>query len=179
MNASPTDYSVYNDYPVRKEAVPQPRQTEQRGLSPRAKAGIAVGGVVLAATGMVCWSQYETAQANADVKKAQLSLQQAQVQLAIQQQAAQQAKASGQETPAQKARREALQQCIAAAGNSYNGVQDCANAYPATDSTALNDTQATASSTPTGGTNSGTGLLVLGGAGVLVVGAWVKKRVLR
>lgn len=179
MNASPTDCtSVYNTYDVWKQpAAPAP---QHRRLSPRAKAGIAVGGVALAATGIICWSQYETAQTNADVKKQQIALEQAQVQLQLQQQANQAAKTNGQETPAQKARREALQACITAAGTSYNGVADCASAYPAIDSTgALTDTQPTASSTPTGSPTSPVGLIVLGGTGVVVAAGWAKKKLAR
>jgi hypothetical protein len=180
MNQPQDRASVYNDYPVRKESVPQPRQPEPRGLSPRAKAGIAAGGVVLAATGMIAWSQYETGQTNASVAKAQLALEQERLDLQIQQQENQAAKASSQETAAQKARREAVEKCVAAAGNSYNGVADCAQAYPAVDSTgALTSSQSVASATPTNGSSSGVGLVVLGGVGIFAAGGWAKKRLFR
>lgn len=180
MNQPQDRDSVYNDYPVWKGAHQQAAPAARHKLSPRAKAGIAAGGVVLASAGMFAWSQYETAQANADVAKAQIGLQQAQLNLQLAQQQAQQIKASGQESPAQKARREALQQCITAAGTSYNGVQDCAQAYPAVDSTgSLNTAQDTASSTPASSSGSGAGLIVLGGVGLVVVGGWAKKKLAR
>lgn len=177
--------SVYNnaDVPVwtpeRFSAAPETHSKAK--LSPRAKAGIAASGVVLAATGMFAWSQYETAQANADVQKAQIALQQEQLSLQLAQQQAQAAKTNGQETPAQVARRQALEKCITAAGTSYNGVQDCANAYPAIDSTgALTDAAPTASSTPTSdGASSPVGLIVLAGVGGVVAVGAVKKRFAR
>lgn len=183
MNARPTD-SVYNDpdtFPVWKEPQTAPAPAAGRKLSPRAKAGIAVGGVALAATTIVCWSQYETAQASADVAKAQIALEQQKLNLQLAEQQTQAAKASGQETPAQAARREAMEKCVAAAGDSYNGVSSCASAYPVIDPAGtLNDTQATASSTPTGGgAGSPVGLVVLAGVGGVVAVGAVKKRLAR
>lgn len=176
MNQTQDRNSVY-DYPVWKSVAPAPAPAAKHKLSPRAKAGLAAGGVVLASAAMFAWSQYETAQTQAGVQKQQLALEQEQVQLAIEQQAA---KADGQETPAQKARRQAIQACIAAAGSSYNGVADCASAYPAIDSTgALTGAQDTASSTSTNSNSSGAGLLVLGGIGVVGVAGWAKKRLAR
>jgi hypothetical protein len=179
VNARPTD-SVYNDYPVFKTTAEVPVPAASHKLSPRAKAGIGAGAVILAATGMVTWSQYETAQANAQVKTAQLSLEQTQLNLQLAQQQNQAAKTSGQETPAQKARREALQQCITAAGNSYNGVADCASAYPAVGAGGeLNTAQSVASSTPASSGGSGTGLVVLGAVGAVVLVGVMKKRLSR
>lgn len=185
MNARPTD-SVYNnpDVPVwtpdRFSAAQAPAPAAGRRLSPRAKAGIAVGSVALAATGIVCWSQYETAQANADVQKAQIALEQQKLNLQLAEQQAQAAKASGQETPAQAARRQAMEKCVAAAGDSYNGVSSCASAYPVIDPAGtLNDTQATASTSPTGGASSPVGLIVLAGVGGVVAVGAVKKRLAR
>jgi hypothetical protein len=167
--------SVYNTYGVWK-----PAPAAKHKLSPRAKAGLAAGGVALASTAMFAWSQYETGQANASVAKAQIALEQTQADVQLEQQQAQQAKASGQETAAQKARREAIQACIAAAGNSFNGVSDCASAYPVVDSAgALNSSQSVASTTPTSGANSGTGLIVLGGLGAVAAFGWAKKRFAR
>jgi|SRR5581483_2921065 len=171
--------SVYNDY-LWKPAPQAPAPAAKSKLSPRAKAGVGAGGVILAATGMLAWSQYETAQTNAEVKKAQISLQQDQLNAQIEQQQAQAAKAAGQETPAQAARREAMEKCVAAAGSSYNGVADCAKAYPPVDPAGVvSDTQTAASSTPTGGSNSPVGLVVLGATGAVVAVGWVKKRLAR
>jgi hypothetical protein len=171
--------SVYNPYPVFKTPAQAPAPAARGKLSPRAKAGVAVGGVALAATAMVTWSQYETGQADARVREAQITLQQSQINLALAQQQAQAAKASGQETPAQAARRVALEKCIAAAGTSYNGVADCASAYPAVDSGVLNGSQNAASSTPSSTGSSPVGLVVLGATGAVFVGGWAKKRLTR
>jgi hypothetical protein len=173
------DGSVYNtDYPVWK---PAPAAAPKHKLSPRAKAGIGVGSVALAAAGMFAWSQYETAQANDQVKQAQIALQQAQVNLVMLQQEAAAAKSAGQETPAQAARREAMEKCVADAASNYNGVADCASAYPVIDPTGtLNDTQSTAASSPTsGGASSPVGLVVIGAAGAMVGVGWVKKKLAR
>lgn len=179
MNSTPDRDSVYNPYPVFK--TPAPAAASRRGMSPRAKAGVAVGGVALAATAMVTWSQYETGQANADVRKAQITLQQTQADVALAQQQAAAAKTSGQETPAQTARRVALEKCIAAAGNGSGSVSDCANAYPVIDSTgaALNGSQNAASSTSDSTGSSPVGVVVLVGTGAVLVGGWAKKRLFR
>lgn len=179
MTANDRDDSVYNPYPVFKTPAPAPAPAVRGKLSPRAKAGVAVGGVALAATAMVAWSQYETGQADAHVREAQIALQQSQVNLALAQQQAQQAKASGQETPAQAARRVALEKCIAAAGNGSGNIADCANAYPAVDSSSLASSQNASSTSSATNPSSPVGLLVLGGTGAAVLVGWARKRVAR
>lgn len=170
--------SVYNDY-VWKPA-PQATHTPKNKLSPRAKAGIGAGAVVLAATGMVTWSNYSAAQARAEVQKEQVSLEQARLDLERQKQQADLAQAAEKETPAQKARREAVQACVAKAGNSFNGIADCGKAYPAVDSPGLlNTAQSVGSAQSDGGSNSGVGVAVLGVVGAVVAVGWVKKRFAR
>lgn len=171
--------SVYNDY-VWKPAPRTAHTTNSKQLSPRAKAGIGAGAVVLAATGMVAWSNYSAAQANAEVQREQVSLEQSRLDLQRQKQDAELAQAAEKETPAQKARREAVQRCVAKAGSSFNGIADCGKAYPAVDTPGtLNTAQSVAAATSDGGSHSGVGLVVLGGVGAVVAVGWAKKRLAR
>lgn len=185
------DESVYNDPAYDITSVPSWKTPPLHGayapnarLSPRAMAGIGAGVVVLAASGMFAWSQYSAAQADAEVRKAQVALDASRLELERQRQdaalAAETAKTTGVETDAQRARREAVQACVAKAGGSYNAIADCGKAYPAVDATGMVNTSRTV--TPDGGdggSNSGVGLAVLGGAGALVIVGWVKKRYTR
>lgn len=175
--------SPYNDPGYNISAMPyQPYQTPKpteppppAKLSPRAKAGLGLGFAAVAATGMFTWSQYEANRAATHVRAEQVAVDAARVQLAQQQQAAAQAKAAAQETPAQKARRLAVEACIAKAGSSFGGVSDCGSIYPATGSPALADASSTSSSdgSKNGSTVGLIALLSIGG--VLTVG-YVKKR---
>ncbi|MEU4301942.1 hypothetical protein [Kitasatospora aureofaciens] len=179
--------SVYNDPAYDITSVPSWKTPPLHGayapnarMSPRMKAGVAVAGVVLVATGMVAWSQYASAEADADVRKAQIALDQAKVDLERQKQeaslAAEAAKTTGVETDAQKARREAVQACVAKASGAYGAVADCAKAYPAVDAPGMvNTAQKVASSEGDDASNSGVGLAVLGVAGVAVAGGYLKK----
>ncbi|MFJ2191588.1 hypothetical protein ACIOJE_27265 [Kitasatospora sp. NPDC087861] len=184
--------SVYNDPAYDISSIPSWKQTPplhgayapNARLSPRMKAGVACGAVVLVATGMVAWSQYASASADAEVKRAQIALDNSRLELEKQKQeaslAAETAKTSGVETDAQKARREAVQACVAKATGAYNAIADCAKAYPAVDSPGMvNTAQRVASGGDDGGSNSGVGLAVLGVAGVAVAGGWLKKHLTR
>lgn len=179
--------SPYNDPGYNISAMPyQPYQTPKptefpvaAKLSPRAKAGLGLGAAAVATLGMFTWSQYETGQANAHVHAAQVAVDAAKVQLAQEQQTAAQTKAAAQETPAQKARRLALEACIAKAGNNFGGVADCGSIYPATGSPALADASSTSSAGDGSGTGSNVGLIVLGSIGVVLVGGYVRKRLPR
>ncbi|MFJ9447147.1 hypothetical protein ACIRRH_35655 [Kitasatospora sp. NPDC101235] len=184
--------SVYNDPAYDISSIPSWKQTPplhgayapNARLSPRAKAGVACGAVVLVATGMVAWSQYASAEADAEVRKAQIALDQSKLDLERQKQeaslAAETAKTTGVESDAQKARREAVQACVAKASGAYGAVADCAKAYPAVDSPGMvNTSQKVAAAGGDDAPNSGVGLAVLGGAGVLVAGGWLKKHFAR
>ncbi|MFF2080608.1 hypothetical protein ACFVXG_38320 [Kitasatospora sp. NPDC058162] len=179
--------SVYNDPAYDITSVPSWKTPPLHGayapnarLSPRAKAGVAVAGVVLAATGMVAWSQYASASADAEVKKAQIALDNSRLELEKQKQdaaaAAEMAKTTGVESDAQRARREAVQACVAKAAGAYGAVADCGKAYPAVDSPGMvNTAQKVATGEGDGTSNSGVGLAVLGVAGVAVAGGYLKK----
>lgn len=178
--------SPYNDPGYNISSVPyQPYQTPKptefpppARLSPRAKAGLGLGAAAVATLGMFTWSQYETGQANAHVRAEQVAVDAAKVQLAQEQQAAAQAKAAAQETPAQRARRLALEACIAKAGNNFGGVSDCGSIYPATGSPTLADAASTSSSD---GSKAGStvGLIALVSIGGVLTIGYVKKRLPR
>ncbi|MFB8169356.1 hypothetical protein ACFC60_15560 [Kitasatospora purpeofusca] len=176
------DDSVYNDtYNI--TSVPSWKSPPLHGayapnarLSGRAWAGIGAGAVVLAAAGMVGYSTYASAQADADVRKAQIALDASKLELEKQRQAADLAKAGEQETPAQKARREAVQACVAKA-TGYGAVADCGKVYPAVDTNGMvNTSSRTAAGGDDGGSNSGVGLVVLGSAGALTAAGWAKRK---
>jgi hypothetical protein len=179
--------SVYNDPAFDISSVPSWKSPPLHGayapnakLSNRAKAGLAGGAVVLAATGMVAYSNYASAAADAEVRKAQIALDASKLDLQRQKQdaelTAQMAKTSGVESDAQKARREAVQACVDKAAGAYNAIADCAKAYPAVDSPGMANTSQTVTSNDASDTsNSGVGLAVLGVAGVVVAGGWLKK----
>ncbi|MEU8516372.1 hypothetical protein AB0C76_33035 [Kitasatospora sp. NPDC048722] len=181
------DNSVYNDPAYDITSVPSWKTPPLHGayapnarLTPRMKVGLAGGAVVLVATGMVTWSQYASAEAAAEVKKAQIALDASRLDLERQkQQAADQAKAADQETAAQKARREAVQACVDRAAGAYNAVADCGKAFPQVDSPGMvNTSQRVAGGDSDSGAPVG-GLVVLGGAGALLAAGWAKKRYAR
>jgi hypothetical protein len=175
MNQSPYN-EPYNITTVPPWKSPEPEPPAPAKLSPRAKAGLGLGFACVAAAGMFTWSQYESAQADAQVRQAQIALDAAKVDLAQQQQAAAQAQAAGQETPAQKARRLAVEACIATAGSNYGAVSDCGQIYPVTSSPALSDASSTASTSNGPGSGSDVGLIVLGSVGAVLAVGWAKKR---
>ena len=172
--------SPYNDpynittIPPWKNPQPDEPQPPAR-LSPRAKAGLGLGFACVAATGVFTWSQYETAQANAHVRSEQIALNTAKVELAQQQQAAAQAQAAAQETPAEKARRLAVEACIAEAGSNYGAVAQCGQVYPATSTPDLTDTSSTSNASSGSGSGSDVGVIVLGSIGAVLTVGWVKK----
>ncbi|MET8704210.1 hypothetical protein ABZW10_35970 [Kitasatospora sp. NPDC004723] len=186
------DESVYNDPAYDISSIPSWKQTPplhgayapNAKLSPRAKAGVGVCVVVLAAAGMVAWSNYSAAQADADVRKAEIALDASRVELELSKQQAEntkrQAETAGQESPAQKARREAVQACVAKAGGGYNAVSDCGRAFPAEVSPGMVNTASTSSS---GGEQDGpvpmAGLVVLGAVVAVTGYGWAKKRFFR
>lgn len=176
MNQSP-----YND-PFNITTIPQwksQQPAEPPGpakLSPRAKATMGLGFAAVAAAGVFTWSQYESSQANARVQQEQLALNTAKVDLAQQQEAAAQEQASAQETPAEKARRLAVEACIAEAGSNYGAVVQCGQVYPVTSSTPLTDASSAASVSNGSGSGSDVGLVVLGALGAVMGAGWVKKR---
>ncbi|MFF2630870.1 hypothetical protein ACFVUN_34545 [Kitasatospora griseola] len=176
--------SVYNDPAYDISSVPSWKSPPLHGayapnakLSPRAKAGIGVGAVVLAATGMVTWSNYAAAQADAEVRKAQIALDASRVELEL---SRQQAETGGQESPSQKARREAVQACVAKAGGGYNAVSDCGKAFPAEVSPGMVNTASAASAK---GEQDApvpmAGLVVLGAVLAVTGYGWAKKRLFR
>ncbi|GAA2774382.1 MULTISPECIES: hypothetical protein [Kitasatospora] len=179
--------SVYNDPAYDITSVPTWKSPPLHGayapnarLSPRAKAAIGAGAVVLAASGMVAWSNYAAAQADAEVRQAQIGLEASKVDLQRQQQAAQVAQAAGQETEAQKARRQAVQACIAKAGGNFNAVADCGKAYPSVDQLGMvNTAQTVTGGKSDDGSSSGAGLIVLGTVGAAMGAGWLKKRFAR
>ncbi|WP_404870976.1 hypothetical protein ACI1MP_37630 (plasmid) [Kitasatospora griseola] len=183
--------SVYNDPAYDISSVPSWKSPPLHGayapnakLSPRAKAGIGVGAVVLAATGMVTWSNYAAAQADAEVRKAQIALDASRVELELSRQQAetakQQAETGGQESPSQKARREAVQACVAKAGGGYNAVSDCGKAFPAEVSPGMVNTASAASAKGEQDAPVPMAGLVVLGAVVAVTGyGWAKKRLSR
>lgn len=160
----------YQPYETPKPTEPPPPAR----LSPRAKAGLGLGFAAVAATGMFTWQQYEASQASAHLRQEQIAVDAAKVQLAQEQQAAAQAKAAEQETPAQKARRLAVEACINKAGSNFGGVADCGQIYPVSSSPALTDASSTSSSGA--GTGSNVGLIVLVPIGVVLMVGYVKKR---
>ncbi|MEV7600467.1 hypothetical protein AB0O91_24140 [Kitasatospora sp. NPDC089797] len=175
--------SVYNDPAYDITSVPSWKTPPLHGayapnarLSARAKAGIGAGAIVLAAAGMVAYSTYASAQADADVRKAQIALDASKVELEKQKQAADLAKAADQETPAQKARREAVQACVAKAGNTYNAVADCGKVFPAVDGPGMVNTSRTVADGDTGDSTPTVGLVVLGVAGTAVAAGWMKRK---
>ncbi|MEV0187202.1 hypothetical protein AB0I39_01535 [Kitasatospora purpeofusca] len=179
------DDSVYNDtYNI--TSVPSWKSPPLHGayapnarLSGRAWAGIGAGAVVLAAAGMVAWSTYASAQADADVRKVQIALDASKLELERQRQAADLAKAGEQETPAQKARREAVQACVAKA-NGFGAVADCGKVFPpVVDTYGAVNTSRAADGGDGGGSDSAVGLVVLGSAGALGAAAWGKRKFAR
>jgi hypothetical protein len=186
-----TDDSIYNDPAYDISSVPSWKSPPLHGayapnarLSPRAKAGIAAGGVVLAASGMFAWSNYSAAQADAGVRRAQIALDTSRVELQRQQQEAEQAavlaKAAGQETDAQRARREAVQACVDKAGGAFNAVSDCGKAFPLVESPGMSNTAQTVSDgAGSGSGSSGVGLAVIGAVSVAVTVGWAKKKFAR
>ncbi|WP_380286555.1 hypothetical protein [Kitasatospora purpeofusca] len=189
------DESVYNDPAYDISSIPSWKTPPLHGayasnarLSPLAKAGLVGGAVVLVATGMVAWSHYAATEADAEVRRAQIALDASRVELERQKQdaslAAETAKTGGVESDAQRARREAVQACVAKAGGAYNAISDCGKAYPAVDSPGMVNTSRTVAAPGTaeggdGASNSVVGLVVLGGAGVLVAGGWLKRNFAR
>ncbi|MET8623596.1 hypothetical protein ABZW30_07545 [Kitasatospora sp. NPDC004669] len=176
--------SVYNDPAYDITSVPSWKTPPLHGayapnarLSPRVLAGIGASAVVLAAAGMVAYSNYASAQADAEVRKAQIALDSSKLELEKQKQAADLAKTGQEETPAQKARREAVQACVAKAGNAYNAVSECGKAYPAVDAPGMVNTSRTVASDGDGNDSTpGVGLVVLGVAGTAVAVGWVKRK---
>ncbi|RPE27310.1 hypothetical protein [Kitasatospora cineracea] len=151
-------------------------------LSTRAKAALGVGGAVLAASGMFAWSNYQSTQADAEVRKAQLALDAQRLDLQRQQQnaeqAAQAAAAAGHESEAQRSRREAVQACIDKAGQAITAVDDCGKAYPAIDPVTgmVNTAQnVAATNTPQGSQTPTAGLWVLGGVGAVLAFGYARK----
>ncbi|MFF9667360.1 hypothetical protein ACF1FY_35470 [Streptomyces althioticus] len=174
--------SVYNDPAYDITSVPSWKTPPLHGayapnarLSARAKAGIGAGVVVLAAAGMVAYSNYASAEADAEVRKAQIALDNSRLELEKQKQAADLAKAGQEETPAQKARREAVQACVAKAGNAFNAVSECGKAYPAVDAPGMVNTSRTVTDGDGGDSTPGVGLVVRGVAGTAVTVGWMKK----
>jgi hypothetical protein len=185
------DESVYNDPAYDISSIPSWKTPPLHGayapnarLSSRAKAGIGAGAVVLAASGMFAWSQYSAAQADAEVKKAQIAVDASRLDMERQKQdaelAVETARTTGVETAAQRARREAVQACVDKAAGSYNAIADCGKAYPAVDASGMVNTSRTINPDGGGdGSDSGVGLAVLGGAGALLLIGWAKKRLTR
>ncbi|WP_431680138.1 hypothetical protein [Kitasatospora sp. KL5] len=182
--------SVYNDdayditsVPAWKTAPAPPlhgKFSPNAKLSPQAMAGIGAGAVVLAAVGMVAWSNYAASEADAEVRKAQIALDASKLDLQRQQQAAELAKVGEQETPAQKARREAVQACVNKAGGGFGAIADCGKAYPAVDASGMvNTSQSVATDKDGDGPGNGVGLLVLGSVGAIVGVGWAKKKFAR
>lgn len=184
-----TSDSVYNDpdHVFDISSVPAWKSPPLHGayapnarLSPRAKAGIAAGGVILAASGMFAWSSYSTAQADADIKKAQIALDASRLDLERQKQAAAAATSAGQETAAEKARREAVEACVAKTNGAFGAVADCGKAFPATGTLGMTNTAATVGSDgDSNSPSSGVGLVVIGSVGAVVAVGWAKKRFAR
>uniref|UniRef100_UPI002F90CF99 hypothetical protein n=1 Tax=Kitasatospora indigofera TaxID=67307 RepID=UPI002F90CF99 len=179
--------SVYNDASYNITSVPSWKAPPLHGayapnakLTPRVMVGIGAGVVVLAATGMFAWSNYASAQADAEVRKAQIALDASRLDLERQKQQAEQAAAGGEESAAQKARREAVQACVNKAGGAWNAITDCGKAYPVVATAGMASTASTAADdTASGGFNSGVGLAVLGVAGGAATVGWAKKRFAR
>lgn len=176
--------SIYNDAAFDITSVPSWKSPPLHGayapnarLTPRMKVGIGAGAVVLAASGMFAWSDYSAAQAEARVRQEQIALDSSRLDLQRQQQQAAQAAAAQQETPAQKARREAVEACVTKAGGSYNAVSDCASAFPAVvDASGMTNTAQTVAGGKGGSPDSGAGLVVLGSVGAAFAVGWAKKR---
>ncbi len=179
--------SVYNDPAYDISSVPSWKAPPLHGayapnakFSPKVMAGIGAGVVVLAATGMFAWSNYATAQADAEVRKAQIAVDASRIDLERQKTQAAQAAAGGEESAAQKARREAVQACVNKAGGAWNAITDCGKAYPVVATAGMVNTAGSAAS---GGDDSGStptvGLAVLGVTGAAVAAGWAKKRFAR
>lgn len=183
----PSNDSPYNDPTYNITSVPSWKSPPLHGayapnarLSPRAMAGIGVGVVVLAATGVFAWSDYASDAADAEVRKAQIALDAGRLQLERDKQQAEQAKAGGQETEAQRARRTAVEACVAKAGGAFNAVSDCGKAYPVVDSLGMvNAASSTAAAGDGEGSTPTAGLVVLGVVGVGIAYRWTKKQFAR
>jgi hypothetical protein len=177
MNQSPYNdpYNITTMPPWKPAQADEPPPPAAK-LSPRAKAGLGLGFACVAAAGVFTWSQYETAQASAHLRSEQIALDTAKVDLAQQQQAAAQAQAAAQETPAEKARRLAVEACIAEVGSNYGAVSQCGQVYPVAASPTLTDVSNTASTTNASGSGSDVGVIVLGSLGAVLMVGWVKKR---
>jgi hypothetical protein len=179
MNQSP-----YNDpgcnissMPYQPYRTPKPTEPPPAAkLSPRAKAGLGLGAAAVATLGMFTWSQYEQAQTASHVRQQQIALDAGRLDLARQQQAAAVAQAASQETPAQKARRLAVEACVAKAGGNYGAISDCGQIYPQVGNPAMADASSTVSTNSGSGPSSDVGLIVLGSLGAVLAVGWVKKR---
>lgn len=173
------DYqSPYNDptFTVRDNPLWKPKEADvapapPAKLSPRAKATLGLGFAAVAAAGLFTWSQYESSQAAAQVRQGQLALDTAKVNLLQAQQAAVLAKAGSQETAAQRARRLAVQACIAKVGGSSgaDSVSACGDVFPASTTAGMADAASTASTSNGKGSGPGAAVDVLGL--VAIVGA--------
>ncbi len=176
MNESPYN-EAFNISSMPSWSSPKPAEPPPPArLSPRARAGLGLGFACVAAAGAFTWQQYESSQADAQVRSEQIALNTAKVDLAQQQEAAAQEQASAQETPAEKARRLAVEACIAEAGSNYGAVVQCGQVYPVTSSTPLTDASSTASVSNGSGSGSDVGLVVLGALGAVMGAGWLKKK---
>lgn len=176
ITESPYNDTAFNITQVPSWKTEQPEPPAPAKLSPRAKAGLGLGAAALVTAGMFTWAQYETGQADARVREQQIALDAGRLDLARQQQAAAVAQAASQETPAQKARRLAVEACVAKAGGNYGAISDCGQIYPQVGNPAMADASSTSSTNSSSGPGSDVGLIVLGSLGAVLAVGWVKKR---
>lgn len=156
------------------------------GLTPRGKAAIAVGGVIIASTALFSWQHYSAQQAAAEAKAAEIQLQRDRFELEKLKTMSQVNAANTKlQTSAETARQKRIDSCVNSnkglvgkqLGATYRSVlEDCQAQYPASSNSSdmANAASATDATNPSGGGVS-PGLL-LGGAvlaGGLTV-AWRK-----
>lgn len=149
------------------------------GLTPRGKAAIAIGGVVIASGALFCWQHYTTQKAAAEVRAAEIQLEREKFELEklkeLNKVNAENAKAV---TAADKERQEKVDSCIKEnkntvgkqIGATYRSVvEDCQAQYPATTSSGMANTASTTNTTSgSGGADVNNGALI--GVGILALG---------
>lgn len=154
------------------------------GLTPRGKAGLAIAATLVAGGGLLGYQHYAAAQAANQLKAQELSIQQQK--LALEQQKAldkANKDAAKNQTAAYQAHQKQINACVAEnrdlvgkqLGATLSSViDDCNKQYPAT-AASTDDMQEAASTSPTGGGDGMTNVLLVGG-GALVIGAWALVR---
>lgn len=149
-----------------------PSTSARGGLTPRGKVAVVIGGMTLAVASVGVWQYHTAAEAEADIARQRLALEERKLAAAEEARRAEAVKAAQPTDAQRKARDRAVQTCVdkGAKGpgfvNTADLVDKCSAAFPA--DTAVN-TAAAGASTSTGDGDDGGGAGI-GGTGLLVVG---------